>query len=218
MRLRVCYIKIKLKITTGGQVYATSASRSTADVGVAEAALALGGGTDPLVTGVEEIGIVEVAEAAEGEISDTMPGAYFFAFSKKAFSSKRGWPWDELTFSQLTSSPCAYENAMAPSTPRFKERPFIASMGSSGVSKALARFFKSGTSTFCSGHNLTKIRVSMRLTNSKISWTDIQFASNKLTAAKRGSLSGCKVDADNSVYSAKTKETENSRQGIHQQA
>jgi hypothetical protein len=31
-------------------------------------------------------------------------------------------------------------------------------------------------------------------------------------------LSGCKVDADNSVYSAKTKETENSRQGIHQQA
>jgi hypothetical protein len=75
MRLRVCYIRIKLKITTGGQVYATSASRSAADVGVAEAAPALGGGTDPLVAGVEEIGVVEVAEAIEGEISDTMPGA-----------------------------------------------------------------------------------------------------------------------------------------------
>jgi hypothetical protein len=99
MRLRVCYIRIKLKITTGGQVYATLALRSAADVGVAEAALALGGGTDPLVAGVEEIGIVEVAEAAEGEISDTMPGAYFFAFSKKAFSSKQGRPWDEFTFS-----------------------------------------------------------------------------------------------------------------------
>jgi hypothetical protein len=169
MRLRVCYIRIKLKITTGGQVYATSASRSAADVGIAEAAPVLGGGTDPLVTGVEEIGVVEVAEAAEGEISDTMPGAYFFAFSKKAFSSERGRPWDELTFSQLTSSPCAYKNAMAPSAPRFKERPFIASMGSSGVSKALARFFKSGTSAFCLGHNPTKIHVSTWLTNLKIS-------------------------------------------------
>jgi hypothetical protein len=51
---------------------------------------------DPLVAGVEEI---EVAEAAEGEIIAMMPGAYFFAFSKKAFSSERGWPWEELTFS-----------------------------------------------------------------------------------------------------------------------
>jgi hypothetical protein len=178
----------------------------------------LGGGTDPLVAGVEEIGVVEVAEAAEGEISDTMPSAYFFAFSKKAFSSERGRLWEELTFSQLTSSPCAYENAMAPSTPRFKERPFIASMGSSGESKALARFFKSSTFAFFFGHNPTKIRVSTRLTNSKISWTDIQFASSKLTAAKRGSLSGCKVNADNSVYSAKTKKIENSRLRIHQQA
>jgi hypothetical protein len=34
----------------------------------------------------------------------------------------------------------------------------------------------------------------------------------------RGSLSGCKVDADTPVYSAKTKETKNNRKGIHQQA
>jgi hypothetical protein len=176
MRLRVCYIRIKLEIIKGGQVYATSASRSAAEVGVAEAAPASGGGIDPLVTGVKEIGVVPVAEAAEGEIINTMSGAYFFAFSKKAFSSERGRPWEELTFYQLTSSPCAYENAMAPSAPRFKERPFIVSMGSSGVSKALARFFKSDTFPFCLGHNPTKIRVSTRLTNSKISWTDIKFA------------------------------------------
>jgi hypothetical protein len=98
----------KTKITKGGQVYATSASRSAAEVDVAEATPASGGGTDPLVAGVEEIGAVEVAEAVEGEIITTMPGAYLFAFSKKAFSSKRGRPWEELTFSQLISSPCAY--------------------------------------------------------------------------------------------------------------
>jgi hypothetical protein len=51
-----------------------------------------------------------------------------------------------------------------------------------------------------------KIRVRTWLTNSKISRTDIQFASSKLTAAMRGSLSGCKVDANTSVYSAKTRE------------
>jgi hypothetical protein len=50
---------------------------------VAEVSPALGGGTDPLVTGVEETGVAEVVEAAEGEIIDTMHGAYFFAFSKK---------------------------------------------------------------------------------------------------------------------------------------
>jgi hypothetical protein len=90
---------------------------------VAEAAPAFGGGTDPLVAGVKEISVVAAAEADEGEIIDTMPGANLFAFSKKAFSSERGRPWEELTFSQLTSSPCAYESAMAPSAPRFKERP-----------------------------------------------------------------------------------------------
>jgi hypothetical protein len=74
---------------------------------VEEVAPVLGGGMDPLVAGVEETGVAEVVEAAEGEIIETMPGAYFFAFSKKTYSSKRGRPREELTFSQLTSSPCA---------------------------------------------------------------------------------------------------------------
>jgi hypothetical protein len=51
------------------------------------------------VAEVEEISIVPIPEAAEGEIIDTMPGAYFFAFSKKGFSSKRGRPGEEVTFS-----------------------------------------------------------------------------------------------------------------------
>jgi hypothetical protein len=167
------------------------------------------------VAGVEEIGVIPVAEAAEGEIIDTMPDVYFFVFSKKGFSSKRGQPGEELTFSQFTSSPYAYANAMVLSAPRFKERPFIVSMGSSSVSKALARFFKSGTSAFFLGHNLTKICVRTRFTNSKIFWTDIQFASSKLTAAKRGSLSGCKVDADTPPYSAKPRKQQNNRKGIY---
>jgi hypothetical protein len=53
----------------------------------------------PLVAGVEETGIAEVVEAAEGEIIEMMPGAYLFAFSEKTFSSERGRPWEELTFS-----------------------------------------------------------------------------------------------------------------------
>jgi hypothetical protein len=73
---------------------------------VAEATPAFRGGTDPLVIGVEEIGVEEAIEAAEGEIITTMPGANLFAFSKKAFSSERGRPWEELTFSQSISSPC----------------------------------------------------------------------------------------------------------------
>jgi hypothetical protein len=49
---------------------------------------------------------IEVEEAAEGVIIDTMPSAYFLAFSKKPSSSKRGRPREELTFSQSMSSPC----------------------------------------------------------------------------------------------------------------
>jgi hypothetical protein len=70
-----------------------------AEVGAAEVAPALGGGMDPLVIGVEETGVAEVIEAAEGEIMNTMPGAYFFAFLKKTRSSERGRPLEELTFS-----------------------------------------------------------------------------------------------------------------------
>jgi hypothetical protein len=76
-----------------------------ADVGAEEVAPTLGGGIDPLVAGVEGIG-VEVEEAAEGVIMDMMPSVYFFAFSKKPSNSKRGRPREELTFSQSTSSPC----------------------------------------------------------------------------------------------------------------
>jgi hypothetical protein len=75
------------------------------EVGAEEVAPALGGGINALVAGVKEAG-VEVEEAAEGVIIDTMPGAYFFTFSKKPSSSERGRPREELTFSQSTSSPC----------------------------------------------------------------------------------------------------------------
>jgi hypothetical protein len=54
---------------------------------------------DPLVTGVKEAGVAEVKEAAEGEIIDMMPSAFFFTFLKKTCSSERGQPWEELTFS-----------------------------------------------------------------------------------------------------------------------
>jgi hypothetical protein len=50
--------------------------------GAKESTPAFGRGIEALVTGVEEIG-VEVKEATEGVIIDTMPGAYFFAFSKE---------------------------------------------------------------------------------------------------------------------------------------
>jgi hypothetical protein len=70
-----------------------------------ESAAALGGGIRALAAGVKEIG-AEVKEVAEGVIIDTIPGTYFFAFSKKPSSSERGRAREELTFSQSTSSPC----------------------------------------------------------------------------------------------------------------
>jgi hypothetical protein len=57
-----------------------------------EVAPAVEGGAGSAVAGVEEVGAGEAAEAAEGEIIDTMAGANFFTFSKKAFSSERVWP------------------------------------------------------------------------------------------------------------------------------
>jgi hypothetical protein len=96
-----------------------------AEEGVAEASPVVGGGADSLVVGIEGVGAGEAAEAAEGEIIAMMAGKKFFAFSKKAFSFERLRPWEEPIFSQSNSAPCAYENAMAPSAPRFKERPFI---------------------------------------------------------------------------------------------
>jgi hypothetical protein len=66
---------------------------------VEEVAPVLRGGFDALIVGVKETGAEEVIEAAKGETMDTMPGAYFFAFSKKPRNPKRGRPREELTFS-----------------------------------------------------------------------------------------------------------------------
>jgi hypothetical protein len=60
-------------------------------------AAAPGGGIAAPEEGVEEAG-AEVKEAAEGEIIDTIPGADFFALSKKPRSSDRGQLRKELTF------------------------------------------------------------------------------------------------------------------------
>jgi hypothetical protein len=100
------HYKRKKRLQGKSKVYATSAAGSAAEEGTGEVAPSLGGGIDALVIGVEEI-VVEVEEATEGVIIDTMPSVYFFAFSKKPRSSERGRPWEELTFSQSTSSPCA---------------------------------------------------------------------------------------------------------------
>jgi hypothetical protein len=54
-----------------------------------ESASALGRGIEVLGAGVEELG-AGVKGATEGEIIDTMPGAYFFAFLKNPSSSERG--------------------------------------------------------------------------------------------------------------------------------
>jgi hypothetical protein len=73
--------------------------------GAEESASELGSGIEALGAGVEELG-VGVKEATKGVIIDTMPIAYFFAFSKNPSSSERGQAREELTFSQSTSSPC----------------------------------------------------------------------------------------------------------------
>jgi hypothetical protein len=83
--------KHKMKLQQGGRIYATSAFCSME--GMVASSSAAGGGAKVAVTGVEEVGAKEAAEAAEGEIIDTMAGVNFFAFSKKAFSSKRVRPW-----------------------------------------------------------------------------------------------------------------------------
>jgi hypothetical protein len=79
------------KTTRKDQIYATSAAGSVAVEGAEEAAPVLGGCIDALAARVKEAS-VEVEEAADGVIIDTMPGAYFFAFSKKPSSFERGRP------------------------------------------------------------------------------------------------------------------------------
>jgi hypothetical protein len=60
-----------------------------AEEGMINSSPAVEGGTGSSVT---EIGAVDVADAAEGEIIDTRAGTNFFDFSKKAFNSARVWP------------------------------------------------------------------------------------------------------------------------------
>jgi hypothetical protein len=47
---------------------------------------------------VEDLG-AEVEEAADGEMRDTILGAYCFAFWKNSSISERGRAWEEPTFS-----------------------------------------------------------------------------------------------------------------------
>jgi hypothetical protein len=60
--------------------------------GMANSAPAVEGGAELAIAGVKEVGLKEAAKAVEGEMIDTMMGASFFAFSKKAFSSERVRP------------------------------------------------------------------------------------------------------------------------------
>jgi hypothetical protein len=59
---------------------------------MANSASEVEGGTESADAGVKEPGVTEAAEAAKGEMINTMAGASFFAFSKKAFSSERVRP------------------------------------------------------------------------------------------------------------------------------
>jgi hypothetical protein len=52
-----------------------------------EVAPAFGGGIDALVAGVEEAS-VEVEEATDGVIIDTMPGAYFLPSQRNLLASR----------------------------------------------------------------------------------------------------------------------------------
>jgi hypothetical protein len=91
---------IRLKVSTfkrenysrEAKIYATSASCSVAVGGTVASSAVAGGGAEAVVTGVAEVGAKEAAEAAEGEIIDTMAGVNFFAFSKKGFNSDRVRP------------------------------------------------------------------------------------------------------------------------------
>jgi hypothetical protein len=84
------------------------------------------------------------------------------------------------------------------------ESPFSWRVGSSVVSKDLASLVKLSfrTAALFFGHNPANSRDRTWLTNSKVSWIDIQFFSSRLTAFIRGSSSVCKDDGDTPVNSA----------------
>jgi hypothetical protein len=98
---KVYYINRKDKICGSRlKIYATSVAGSVVVEGAEASA------TGVLEGGAEDPG-AEVEEAAKGEIRETILGAYFFAFLKNFNISKRGRAWEEPTFSQSTTSPCA---------------------------------------------------------------------------------------------------------------
>jgi hypothetical protein len=63
-----------------------------AEEGAPPSASTVEGGTEVSTAGVDEVGTKEAAEAAEGEIIDTMAGVNFFTFLKKGFNSERVRP------------------------------------------------------------------------------------------------------------------------------
>jgi hypothetical protein len=71
------------------KVYATSAPCSVVVGGTVASSAVAGGGAEAVANGIAEVGTKEAAEAAEGEIIDTMAGVNFVAFSKKGFNSDR---------------------------------------------------------------------------------------------------------------------------------
>jgi hypothetical protein len=82
----------KQKLQQEAKVYATSACCSVAEEGAPPSTSAVEGGTEVATAEVDEVGAKEAAEAAEGEIIDTMAGVNFFAFSKKGFNFERVRP------------------------------------------------------------------------------------------------------------------------------
>jgi hypothetical protein len=200
--------------------YATSVAGSMAGEGVeGSAAAALGGG-------VKELG-VEVEEVTEGVMSDTMLGAYFFAYLKKPSISERGWAGEDPILALSTSLPCDWARAIAPSTPCFTDVRFKVSTGSSTVSKASKkekkdlliktilpnslRVFPSksflrlspGISPLFFGQNLTNMQMSTCRVSQRTSCTSFQWDSSKSTDTINGSLAfGYHSFQDSQTFSA----------------
>jgi hypothetical protein len=112
---------IREKLQEKAKFYTTSAAGSMAGEGAEGfvAAAALG-------VGVKGLG-VEVDAVAEGVMSDTMLGAYFFAYLKTPSISESGRAGEDPILAQSTTSPCNCARAIAPSTPCFTEVRFKAS-------------------------------------------------------------------------------------------
>jgi hypothetical protein len=86
IRLKVFTLK-RRNYSREAKIYATSTFCSVAAGGAVASSSAARGGVEATIVGVEEVGAKEAAEAAEGEIIDTMAGFNLFAFSKKGFNS-----------------------------------------------------------------------------------------------------------------------------------